>query len=368
MRTTATSHNPPDVDVFSTEEIARAAGVPQSRVAALVATGGIRANDQFVSKQDAIRLVRQLTHRSHDRRTPLTMVAETRRRQGVPLVLSGVLHGTFLLSLVVLTSGLLDATETEQPIHDPQPVRLVYFMAPGPGGGGGGGGLKVPLPPARAERRALKPVRKPSPVPPVRKAPPPPPPAPVEAPKPVEPPKIDPPKVERPKPEPPAAPPQTVQTPVVPQPADPASRPGVLDQPPSAVASAGPGAGGGTGTGAGSGMGEGRGAGIGPGTDGGIGGGPFQPGAGIDPPMLVREVKPLYTEEARRRSIEGDVVLEIVVRRDGSVGTTRLLRKLGAGLDEKALEAVRQWRFSPARRRGAPVDVVVEVSVEFSLR
>jgi len=79
-------------------------------------------------------------------------------------------------------------------------------------------------------------------------------------------------------------------------------------------------------------------------------------------------VKPAYTDDARRRSIEGNVVLEIVVRRDGSVGNLRVLRSLGAGLDEKALDAVRQWRFGPARRQGAPVDVVVEVSVEFSLR
>jgi protein TonB len=104
-------------------------------------------------------------------------------------------------------------------------------------------------------------------------------------------------------------------------------------------------------------MGEGRGSGIGPGSGGGEGGGPFQPGSGIDPPQLLREVKPLYTDEARKRSVEGSVVLEVVVRRDGSVGNLRVLRGLGAGLDERALEAVRQWRFSPAKRRGATVDV-----------
>jgi TonB family protein len=53
---------------------------------------------------------------------------------------------------------------------------------------------------------------------------------------------------------------------------------------------------------------------------------------------------------------------------DGRVGSVRTLRSLGGGLDQKAVEAVRQWRFSPARRQGAPVDVVVEVSVEFKLR
>ena len=53
---------------------------------------------------------------------------------------------------------------------------------------------------------------------------------------------------------------------------------------------------------------------------------------------------------------------------DGSVGEVRLLRGLGAGLDQRAIDAVRQWRFSPALRQGTPVDVVVEVAVEFKLR
>ena len=75
-----------------------------------------------------------------------------------------------------------------------------------------------------------------------------------------------------------------------------------------------------------------------------------------------------YTEEARRRSIEGEVLLEIVVRRDGSVGDVRLINGLPSGLNDRAVAAVRQWRFSPAKRQGAAVDVVVEVSVGFKLR
>jgi TonB family protein len=61
-------------------------------------------------------------------------------------------------------------------------------------------------------------------------------------------------------------------------------------------------------------------------------------------------------------------VLEIVVRRDGGVGQIKLLQGLGAGLDERAIAAVRQWQFSPAHRYGVPVDVMVEVAVEFKLR
>jgi TonB family protein len=82
----------------------------------------------------------------------------------------------------------------------------------------------------------------------------------------------------------------------------------------------------------------------------------------------MREVKPDYTEEARRRGLAGDVVLEIVVRADGGVGSVKLLRGLGSGLDQRAIDAVKQWRFSPARRFGTPVDVIVEVAVEFKLR
>ena len=91
-------------------------------------------------------------------------------------------------------------------------------------------------------------------------------------------------------------------------------------------------------------------------------------GSGIAPPRLLREVKADYTEDARQRSISGDVVLEIVVRRDGSVGDIRILKGLAGGLNDRAVQAVRQWRFSPASRQGAPVDVIVEVAVEFKLR
>jgi protein TonB len=79
-------------------------------------------------------------------------------------------------------------------------------------------------------------------------------------------------------------------------------------------------------------------------------------------------VKAIYTDEARRRGITGDVDLEIVVKRDGTVDDVRVLRGLDAGLDQRAMTAVREWRFAPAKRQGEPVDVVVEVSVEFMLR
>ena len=111
-----------------------------------------------------------------------------------------------------------------------------------------------------------------------------------------------------------------------------------------------------------------RGRGLAPGQVGAPAADRIVPGSGITPPAIQREVKPDYTEEARRRGVSGDVVLEIVVRSDGSVGEVKVLQGLPGGLNERAIDAVRQWRFSPARRFGTPVDVIVEVAVEFKLR
>ena len=79
-------------------------------------------------------------------------------------------------------------------------------------------------------------------------------------------------------------------------------------------------------------------------------------------------MKAEYSEAARRQGVEGEVVLEIVVRHDGTVGDVRVVKALGYGLDERAGAAVRQWRFAPAERHGTRVDVLVEVAVEFRLR
>jgi periplasmic protein TonB len=174
-----------------------------------------------------------------------------------------------------------------------------------------------------------------------------------------------PPPVER---EPEPLPSKVLVAPVVTAAADTREREGTIEHGRGEAQSQGAGVGGGAGTGQGTGNGEGLGSGIGDGAGGGTGGGPYRPGSGIDPPRLLREVKADYTDDGRRRGLQGDVVLEIVVRRDGSVGEVTLLKGLGAGLDQRAIAAVRQWRFDPARRRGTPVDVIVEVAVEFTLR
>ena len=342
------------VEVFSLKEIAAVAGVPVGHVESRVVTGEVLAADQWVSESEAIRLIREIVAGRPEWSGSPSFFAVLKSRQQRPLtglLTSAGLHALALTLLVVGSLSLL-GDSNEQPDQPTAPIKLVYFMAPGPGGGGGGGGVRIPLPTRRAARKAPEPRKVSSPVPDVQ----PPPPEPKPEPK--------------PKPEPPPEPPPAVVTaPVVPKPADPVEAKGIpapVPKPPAA--DQGSGSGGGAGTGAGRGVGEGTGPGIGAGTGGGEGGGPFRPGSGIEPPKLLREVKADYTDEARRAGIEGEVLLEIVVRRDGSVGDVRVRRGLDRGLDQRAIAAVRQWRFAPATRRGAPVDVIVEVGVDFRVR
>ena len=255
--------------------------------------------------------------------------------------------------LVLATVAAPRAVPDETVREPPDLIRLVFLVDPGPGGGGGGGGQRRPEPPPAAERMGVRPVS--SPLPPRR------------------PPTLTPPRA-RPAPPPPKTlepePLPPLLAPLVAVAADRRNVTGLLARVMTAatVDSRGQGTLDGVGTGAGVGVGQGTGRGVGPGDGGGVGGGPYRPGSGIDPPRLVREVTPDYTEDARKRGIEGEVLLEIVVGAEGDVIDVRVLRRLGAGLDERAEEAVRQWRFSPARRLGTPVAVVVEVAVEFRLR
>ncbi len=129
----------------------------------------------------------------------------------------------------------------------------------------------------------------------------------------------------------------------------------------------GTGSGGGIGSGAGGGVGSGTGPGYGPGSGGGTGGGVFQVGGGVSAPRALFTPDPEYSEEARRAKHEGTVVLWLVVGPDGRPRDLRVLRSLGLGLDEKAMDAVRQWRFEPARKNGTPVAVRVNVEVDFKL-
>jgi TonB family protein len=131
----------------------------------------------------------------------------------------------------------------------------------------------------------------------------------------------------------------------------------------------GSGSGGGSGTGTGTGIGSGSGSGLGPGWGGGTGGGAYRPGSGIELPRLLREVKPQYTADAMRAKVQGTAVLDCVVLPDGSVGECEVVRSLDSsfGLDQKAVEAAKQWRFAPGKRFGQPVPVLVTIELTFTL-
>jgi protein TonB len=136
---------------------------------------------------------------------------------------------------------------------------------------------------------------------------------------------------------------------------------------PAAPPSNGTGSGGGIGSGSGGGVGAGHGAGVGPGSGGGIGGGVFKVGGGISAPQAISTPDPEYTEEARRAKSQGTCILWLIVDAEGHPRDIRVVRGLGFGLDTKAIEAVRQWRFQPAMKDGKPVNVQISVEVGFRL-
>jgi periplasmic protein TonB len=129
----------------------------------------------------------------------------------------------------------------------------------------------------------------------------------------------------------------------------------------------GTGAGGGIGTGSGGGVGSGSGPGFGPGEGGGYGGGIFHVGGGVSPPRVIYQVDPEFSEEARKAKYQGTCTLMLVVDTAGRPKNIRVASSLGMGLDEKAIEAVKNWRFEPSMKDGHPVNVEIAVEVEFHL-
>jgi periplasmic protein TonB len=131
--------------------------------------------------------------------------------------------------------------------------------------------------------------------------------------------------------------------------------------------SAGPGFGGGIGTGEGTGIGSGKGGGLGPGQGAGTGGGVFSVGGNVSAPIPIYKPEPPYSEQARKAKYQGTCVLWIVVDAQGNVTDAQVVKPLGMGLDENALNTVKTWKFKPAMRNGAPVPVRVMVEVQFRL-
>jgi TonB family protein len=85
------------------------------------------------------------------------------------------------------------------------------------------------------------------------------------------------------------------------------------------------------------------------------------------PPVLVYKVDPEYTEQARLSRYNGIVLLRLVIDEGGTPRDIQVLRSLGLGLDEKAVEAVRQWRFRPGLRDGRAVAVRANIELNFRL-
>ena len=88
---------------------------------------------------------------------------------------------------------------------------------------------------------------------------------------------------------------------------------------------------------------------------------------GVTAPAVIHRVEPGYTEQARKRRHHGTVTVAFVVNVDGAVEDVRVVDGLGYGLDQKAIEALQQWRFRPGLRFGDPVPVQAEVEINFRL-
>jgi protein TonB len=130
----------------------------------------------------------------------------------------------------------------------------------------------------------------------------------------------------------------------------------------------GTGKGGGIGDGIGTGVGSGRGAGVGPGHGGGIGGDAYKPGlGGVTAPRTLYAPDPQYSDQARSAKFQGSVLLWLVVGADGVPRDIKIVRSVGLGLDERAMDAVRSWKFDPGRKDGQPVATQINVEVSFRL-
>jgi TonB family protein len=133
--------------------------------------------------------------------------------------------------------------------------------------------------------------------------------------------------------------------------------------------SSGTGTGSGIGNGDGGGVGSGEGGGVGPGEGGGTGGGVFRPGTGgVGYPTCLYCPRPSFSDEARKAKYQGTVLLQAIITPDGRGIQIQVVKGLGLGLDEQAVEAVKGWRFKPASGPdGKPVATLTEIEVTFRL-
>ncbi len=143
---------------------------------------------------------------------------------------------------------------------------------------------------------------------------------------------------------------------------------GVTQSPNVTLASNGQGGGAGMGTGFGGGLGSGNGNGFGPGSGGNTGGGLYRIGGGVSAPVPIYQPEAEFSDEARRAKYQGVCIVSLIVDAQGNPQNVHVVRPLGMGLDEKALEAVRKYKFKPAMKDGrTPVPVMISIEVNFRL-
>ncbi len=98
-----------------------------------------------------------------------------------------------------------------------------------------------------------------------------------------------------------------------------------------------------------------------------MGGGVYHIGGGVRPPSVLYSVDPEFSEEARKAKFSGNVLVDLIVDENGQPSHVRVARGVGMGLDEKAVEAVRQYKFKPATKDGKPVKVELSIDVNFQI-
>jgi periplasmic protein TonB len=133
------------------------------------------------------------------------------------------------------------------------------------------------------------------------------------------------------------------------------------------IPSNGPGHGLGMGAGSDGGVGNDKGAGFGDGEDGSDGGGPYRVGGSVSAPSVLYKVDPEYSEEARKAKYSGTILISVIVDQEGRAQKMKVVRSLGLGLDEKAMEAVAKWKFKPGMKDGHLVAVRATIEVNFRL-
>jgi periplasmic protein TonB len=252
--------------------------------------------------------------------------------------ISTVMH-ILILALIIFIGYLADRIEVKQQAAKAVPVQpftpLTTPQEKAMGGGGGGGAHDI----IQASKGHLPKFAKLQITPPTRI------------------------KVEHPViPEPP-----TVQAPPMNVPDQNLPNIGVTNSPQVKLSSNGTGGNAGMGSGSGTGLGAGHGAGLGAGSGQGFGGGVYQVGGGVSAPVCYYQPEPEFSDEARRAKYQGIVDLSVIVTTQGRTADIKVVRHLGMGLDQKAIEAVRKYRCHPARLHGRPVPVRMTVEVDFHL-